>query len=55
MNNSKSALVMNNNQHRAISVALSVLDEVLCAVDLWAGGYEARGCLLYTSPSPRDS
>jgi len=38
---------VNENQRRAIGIALAGLDEVLCAIEAWADGREARG-VLYT-------
>jgi len=36
---------INENHRRAISVALTGLDEVLCSIESWADGREARGLL----------
>jgi len=38
---------INENHRRAISVSLALLDEVLCSIESWADGCEARG-VLYT-------
>ena len=39
------AIAMNENQRRAIGIALTGLDEVLCGVEAWALGHEADGVL----------
>lgn len=44
---SKKEHIINENHRRAVGIALAGLDEVLCAIESWVDGRDARGVLYF--------